>query len=42
MQNSFVPTLFCRPKDENHDAPRRRIVGATAIDSTLLTVVGQP
>jgi hypothetical protein len=22
--------------------PRRRIVGATAIDSTLLTVVGQP
>ena len=25
---------------ENHAAPRRRIVGATAIDSTLLTVVG--
>ena len=25
-----------------HEAPRRMIVGATAIDSTLLTVVGQP
>ena len=42
MQNSFVPALLGRPKDENQDAPRRRMVGATAIDSTLLTVVGQP
>ncbi|MCY1370139.1 hypothetical protein D9M69_572210 [compost metagenome] len=40
--NSLVPTLFGRPMDENHAAPRRRIVGATAIDSTLFTVVGQP
>src|SRR5580658_3449691 len=41
-QNSLVPALLCAPKLENHAAPRRRIVGATAIDSTLLTVVGQP
>jgi hypothetical protein len=33
---------FGRPKPANHAAPRRRIVGATAIVSTLLTVVGQP
>src|SRR6056297_10558 len=38
----LVPALFSRPKDENHDAPRRRIVGTTAMDSTLFTVVGQP
>ena len=31
-----------RPIEENHAAPRRRMSGATAIDSTLLTVVGQP
>ena len=41
-QNSFVPVLFFAPKLANHAAPRRRIVGATAIDSTLLTVVGHP
>ncbi len=29
-------------KPANQPAPRRRMVGATAIDSTLLTVVGQP
>ncbi len=40
--NSLVPLLFSRPKLENHEAPRRRIVGATAMLSTLLTVVGQP
>ncbi len=40
--NSLVPLLFSRPKLANHDAPRRRMVGTTAIDSTLLTVVGQP
>ena len=39
---SLVPLLFSRPKEENHEAPRRMIVGATAIDSTLFTVVGQP
>ena len=42
MQKSLVPVLLGAPKLENHAAPRRRMVGATAIDSTLLTVVGQP
>ena len=42
MQNSLVPVLFLAPKLENQAPPRRRMVGATAIDSTLLTVVGQP
>src|SRR5947209_10872855 len=41
-QNSLVPALLGAPKLENHAAPRRKMVGATAIDSTLLTVVGQP
>ena len=41
-QNTFVPVLFGRPMPANHFAPRRMIVGATAIDSTLFTVVGQP
>jgi hypothetical protein len=41
-QNSLVPVLFGRPMPANQAAPRRRMVGATAIDSTLLTVVGQP
>ena len=40
--NTLVPVLLGRPKPANHSAPRRRIVGATAMDSTLLTVVGQP
>ena len=31
-----------RPIPANHDAPRFRISGATAIVSTLLTVDGQP
>src|SRR4030095_12570560 len=42
MQNSLVPVLFGRPIPANQVAPRRRIVGATAIDSTLFTVLGQP
>src|SRR5271166_1338166 len=42
MQKSLVPKLLCAPKLVNHDAPRLRIVGAAAIDSTLLTVVGLP
>src|SRR3954462_13682361 len=42
IQNTFVPVLFFAPKPANHAAPRRRIVGATAIDSTLFTVVGEP
>ena len=42
MQNSFVPALFLRPKDENQPAPRRKMVGATATVSTFVTVVGHP
>ena len=42
MQKSFVPALFLRPKLENQSAPRRRMVGATATVSTLVTVVGHP
>ncbi len=42
MLKSLVPWLFLRPKDENHSGPRRRMVGATATVSTLVTVVGQP
>ena len=34
--------LTLRPKPANQLAPRRRIVGATATVSTLVTVVGQP
>jgi hypothetical protein len=42
IAKSLVPALFGRPKPANHCAPRRRIVGTTAIDSTLFTVVGHP
>src|SRR6185312_16081939 len=42
MQKSLVPLLLGRPKPANQAAPRRRIVPATAIDSTLFTVEGQP
>ena len=39
------PTLvliFGRPSAENHEAPRRKMVGATAMLSTLFTVGGHP
>src|SRR5512147_3207246 len=42
MQKTLVPVLLGRPKPANQLAPRRRMVGATAIDSTLFTVDGQP
>ena len=42
MAISLVPVLFGRPKPANQEAPRRRMVPTTAIDSTLLIVVGQP
>ena len=42
MQNTLVPVLFSRPIPANQLAPRRRMVGTTAMDSTLFTVVGQP
>src|SRR5210317_989555 len=40
--NSLVPALFGRPNPANQLAPRRKIVGTTAMDSTLFTVVGHP
>ena len=42
MQKILVPVLRGRPIPANQAAPRFRMVGATAIVSTLLTVVGQP
>ena len=42
MENSFVPVLLGLPNDENQLPPRRRMLGTTAMDSTLLTVVGAP
>ncbi len=42
MQNNLVPELRSRPKDANQLPPRRQIVGATAMVSTLATVDGQP
>ena len=39
---SLVPSFFGRPMPANQAAPRRRMVGTTAMLSTLLTVVGQP
>lgn len=41
MQNNLVPLLLGRPKEENHEPPRRMMVGQTATVSTLVTVVGQ-
>ena len=40
--NSLVPSFLGRPKLANHSGPRRRMVGTTAMLSTLLTVVGLP
>jgi hypothetical protein len=42
IQKSFVPVLLSRPRLANHLAERLNMVGTTAIDSTLFTVVGQP
>src|SRR5262245_22960851 len=42
MQKILVPVFFGRPRPDHQAAPRRRIVGATAMVSTLLMVVGQP
>lgn len=42
MQNSFVPALPLRPKEEYHSGPRRRMVGDEETVSTFVTVVGQP
>ena len=42
IQKILVPVFFGLPIEENHFPPRLRIVGTTAIVSTLLTIVGQP
>ena len=42
MQKILVPVLLERPSPANQSAPRLSMAGATAMDSTLLTVVGQP
>ena len=41
-QKSLVPVLLGLPSAANQVAPRRRMSGTTAINSTLLTVVGAP
>ena len=42
IQNIFVPVFFGLPIEANHLPPRLKIVGTTAIVSTLLTIVGHP
>ena len=42
IAKSLVPRLLGLPKLENHDAPLLKIVGLTAMVSTLVTVVGTP
>ena len=42
MQNILVPVFFSLPSDANHIQPLLRIVGTTAIVSTLLIIVGHP
>src|SRR6056300_887194 len=42
IQNIFVPVLFSAPIDLNQSDPLLKTVGTTAIDSTLLIVVGMP
>ena len=42
IQKILVPVFFSLPKDANHFPPLLKIVGTTAIVSTLLIIVGQP
>ena len=42
IQYILVPVFFGLPKEENHLAPLLKIVGITAIVSTLLIIVGHP
>ena len=42
IQKILVPVFFGFPMLENHFAPLLKIVGTTAIVSTLFTIVGQP
>ena len=42
MLKILVPVFLGRPRPVHQATPRRRISGATAMVSTLLTVLGQP
>ena len=42
IQNILVPVFLGFPSFENHSPPLLRIVGTTAIVSTLLIIVGHP
>jgi hypothetical protein len=42
IQKILVPVFFSLPRDANHFPPLLRIVGTTAIVSTLFIIVGQP
>ena len=42
IQNILVPVFFALPNEANHLPPLLKIVGTTAIVSTLLIIVGHP
>ena len=42
MQKIFVPVFFSLPREANHLPPFFKIVGTTAIVSTLFIIVGHP
>ena len=42
IQKTLVPVFFVLPNDANQSPPFLKIVGTTAIVSTLFTVVGNP
>ena len=42
IQKILVPVFFGFPNEANHLPPFLKIVGTTAIVSTLLIIVGQP
>ena len=42
IQKILVPVFLGLPRDANHFAPLLRMVGTTAIVSTLFIIVGQP
>ena len=42
MQKILVPVFFAFPNEANHFPVFLKIVGTTAIVSTLLIIVGQP
>ena len=42
IQNILVPVFFSLPSEANHFPPLLRMVGTTAMVSTLLIIVGHP